>query len=75
MRDFDIKYTDWITLTTVISPVYAVDAKQFLIYNNMKDKFEWVPMDDCKLERVVLGADEEKGNGENHWHRPGSLED
>ncbi len=49
MIDFEVVYKDWISLRAVISKVYAVDQRNFLIAD--KDgSFKWVLMEDCVLK-------------------------
>ncbi len=48
MADFEVVYGDIITLETICSKVFAVDKTHFLI-TDMKGRFIWVPIKDCRL--------------------------
>lgn len=64
MVDFEVIYTDFITLKTIYSKVYAVNGKYFLIVAE-EGKFLWVPIEDCRLD--ITYADKLNTDTEPAW--------
>ena len=62
MSDFEVIYSNIVTLRTIRSKVYAVLQNNFLIADE-DGKFLWVPMEYCRLPIDYA----EEISSESHW--------